>query len=752
MLVCLLCGVPVEAKKIVPAFPGAEGFGRYVSGGRGGKVYHVTSLEDDPNNVKPGTFRYAVNQNGARTIVFDVAGTIHLKSSLRISDGNVTIAGQTSPGGICIADYPFSIGAQNVIVRYLRIRPGDVCGTECDGFGGFDGGNFIIDHCSVSWSVDEVISVYSNENTTVQWCIASQPLNYSVHPKTKWADGKPHGYGGVWGGDHATFHHNLIAHATSRTPRFGSRYTMAERGLTDLTDCRNNVFYNWSGVGCYGGSNMQINMVNNYIKPGPATDAVYGNNAVRHGRIFAADSDVLGIYATGNYVDGHADITKDNWPNGIWAQMDATEAQKKAARKDVPYEDGNIVTFTAQEAYNQVIDYVGACNYRDRLDSVIVTDTRDRKASFTSYTQPYHYQGKDYDGKTTYTIDREGGWLNPGCINTQNDVIIDGEDSPWVNIPTDNSRNMKDTDGDGIPDEWEYRMDMDPTDPQDALETDSIGYTMLEVYMNKLVEKITSAPYGEREVPGTRPEDDGEEEKEAIRTDAKVTWKLGSASCSGSGAQSPASSFEATEASYAGYKTIASRTMGSVAFTTFCPGTKLGTARQAGYYVRFSLTPKENTTFTPSYLSFDASRLGTNGGYIDAVWETPEGTSETICKQLNPARNDDYTSSVFDLSREGLSKTSGKGAMTLYLYNLGADKGIALANIVIGGQIDKTDALETLTDGSKSILKEEYFDLLGRPATIHTDGIILRRTYYTDGTVTIDRVMTTGAFKSEFHQ
>ncbi len=736
----LLCGLTAEAKKIVPAFPGAEGFGRYVSGGRGGKVYHVTTLEDDPKNVKPGTFRYAINQSGARTIVFDVAGTIHLKSSLRISNGNVTIAGQTSPGGICIAEYPFSIGARNVIVRYLRIRPGDVCNTECDGFGGMDGGDFIIDHCSVSWSVDEVISVYANENTTVQWCIASQPLNYSVHPKTKWADGKPHGYGGVWGGDHASFHHNLIAHAVSRTPRFGSRYTMAERELTDLTDCRNNVFYNWSGVGCYGGSNMRINMVNNYIKPGPATDAAYGKTSDRHGRIFAADADPLGIYADGNYVDGHADITKDNWTKGIWAQMSGTEAQKKAARKNVPYDDGGIITFTAQEAYNQVIDYVGACNYRDRLDSVMVTDTRDRKASYTSYTQPYHYSGKDYDGKTTYTIDRDGGWLNPGNINTQKDVILPGEDSPWVSIPTDLSRDMTDTDGDGIPNEWEYKLDLDPNDPNDAFLTDEVGYTMLEVYLNKLVEKITAAPYGDRPVPGTTPEEDS---TQVVRTDAKVTWKLGKASCSGSGTQEPAASFYATESSYAGYKTVSTRTMGSIAFTTFCPGVKLGNARQDGYYVCFSLTPKENTAFTPSYLSFDASRLGTDGGYIDAVWETSEGSSETVCKQLNPARNDEYTHSVFDLSEEGLSKTATKGTMTLYLYNLGDSKAIALANIIIGGQIDKTDALEPLQTTPKTAIAEEYYNLLGQPATPDYHGILLKRTLYSDGSLSVSRYMHT---------
>ena len=502
-LMFALCVNGLSAKTVTPAFPGAEGFGRFVTGGRGGAVYHVTSLDDNPNNVQPGTFRYAVNRSGARTIVFDVAGTIHLKAALKIKNGDLTIAGQTSPGGICIAGYPFSISAQNIIVRYLRIRPGDVCGTECDGFGGFDGGNFIIDHCSISWSVDEVLSVYANENTTVQWCIAAQPLNYSVHPKTLYADGKPHGYGGVWGGDHASFHHNLIVHAVSRTPRFGSRYTMATRGLTDLTDCRNNVFYNWSGVGCYGGSDMQINMVNNYIKPGPATDAAYKGKD-RHGRIFAADADVRGIYADGNFVDGHADITADNWTVGIAAQMDATAQQKKAARRSEPYDDGGIITFTATEAYDQVLSWVGACDYRDRYDSLMISDVEKRAATFTGYTQPYHYSGTAYGDGKTYTIDREGGWLSPGSINSQTDAKFDDEDSPWVYIPFDKTRSLKDTDGDGVPDDWEYRLDMDPNDPDDRNEIHKSGYTMLEVYLNKLVEKITAAPYGDREVPGIK--------------------------------------------------------------------------------------------------------------------------------------------------------------------------------------------------------------------------------------------------------
>ena len=488
-ILLLLVFVPAKMAAQTPAFPGAEGFGMYVSGGRGGKVYRVTTLED---TGKEGSFRYAVNQKGARTIIFDVAGTIHLKSDLYVRNGDLTIAGQTSPGGICIADYGFGIRTENVIVRFLRIRPGDVCGTEVDGFGGFDHGHFIIDHCSVSWSVDECLTAYANDYTTVQWCLVSQPLNYSVHPKTLYTDGKPHCYGGVWGGDHATFHHNLIAHAVSRTPRFGSRYTMQERGLEDLTDMRNCVVYNWCGVGCYGGSQMKINMVNNYIKPGPATDQHYAGK-VQHYRIFAADADVQ-AYVDGNVVEGHADVSDDNWPKGVAAQMSATAAQKAAARMTEPFDCGNIVTFSAEDAYQQVLAYSGASNYRDKYDSAIIDDVVNRKGSFKSYTAAYSWSG-EYEGKQ-YSVSHPAGWTEPGIINTQRDAVLDGETPPWVNIPYDEEMLMrikKDSDGDGVPDYYEYRLDMDPTDASDINEVNEEGYTNLELYLNYLVKDITQA-------------------------------------------------------------------------------------------------------------------------------------------------------------------------------------------------------------------------------------------------------------------
>ena len=253
---------PVEEDAF--AFPGAEGGGMYVTGGRGGKVYKITTLEDK-NSL--GSLRYALSQEGARIIVFEVSGTIYLKSELRINSGDVTIAGQTAPGaGICLAHFPVSVSADNVIIRYLRCRMGDsvIVSDGADAMGGRQKKGVIIDHCSISWSTDECCSFYDNEDFSLQWSIISESLRLSSHSKG------PHGYGGIWGGVNASFHHNLMAHHDSRTPRYGPG---AKNAGNDRVDTRNNVFYNWSGNGCYGGEAMHVNIVNNYYVPGPATQS-----------------------------------------------------------------------------------------------------------------------------------------------------------------------------------------------------------------------------------------------------------------------------------------------------------------------------------------------------------------------------------------------------------------------------------------------------------------------------------------------
>ena len=459
-----------------PAFPGAEGYGRYVSGGRGGKVYHVTNLNDSGE----GSFRWACEQKGARTIVFDVCGTIHLQSQLKLTNGDVTIAGQTAPGdGICVADWDFCIAAPNVIIRYMRFRPGDVSGGEPDGLSGMDGKRIIIDHCSVSWSVDECLSVYGNEHMTVQWCIISQSLRHSTHAK------QAHGYGGNWGGKGASYHHNLLAHHDSRTPRLGNRPTYVQQ---DTTDIRNNVMYNWSGNGCYGGEGMKVNFVNNYYKPGPATDArATGSRQPLAYRICglgvstkAGDGSYLiwgKYFVDGNDNPDYPSLLNKNWEMGIYPQISSenpgyTAATKDSIRLSDPLPYMYVSTHTAAEAYEKVLAYAGCSRSRDKLDSLIVADTRQRKATYTG---------------------RGEGDL-PGIIDTPYDIKpahADADWSPWPELKQ--TRHYKDADGDGMDDDWENSQQLNPQDASDGLLLDDNGYTMLEVYLNSLVADITEA-------------------------------------------------------------------------------------------------------------------------------------------------------------------------------------------------------------------------------------------------------------------
>ncbi|HEX2628873.1 MAG TPA: hypothetical protein VHM26_07675, partial [Chitinophagaceae bacterium] len=296
------------------AFPGAEGFGKYTTGGRGGKVMIVSNLNDNG----PGSLREAVDAKGKRIVVFAVSGTIHLVTNLSIK-GDITIAGHTAPGdGICIADRPVGLGGDNIIVRYLRFRMGDRYQNQgmIDGAGGDDafGGtrrkNIIIDHCSISWSTDECFSVYAGDSTTLQWNLISEPLNYSYHFETGDKDFEHHGYGGIWGGAHLSGHHNLFAHCNNRNPRFnGTRL-----GATiEFADFRNNVIYNWGGNNVYGGEAGQYNIVNNYYKYGPITNKNVRFRIVNPSR---QEKPVLGFgkyFVDGNYVDGNEEMSKNNW-------------------------------------------------------------------------------------------------------------------------------------------------------------------------------------------------------------------------------------------------------------------------------------------------------------------------------------------------------------------------------------------------------------------------------------------------------
>lgn len=507
-----------------PAFPGAEGHGRYVTGGRGGKVVHVTNLNDSGT----GSFREAV-KSGKRIIVFDVAGVIALKSDLKIAD-NITILGQTAPSpGITLRYYTVQPGSNNII-RFLRIRRGQEKNINdgADASWQRNKTGIIFDHCSFSWSIDEVASFYDNNNFTMQWCTVAESLTNPGHSKGA------HGYGGIWGGKLASFHHNFVGHLMNRGPRFnGARY-----GWTGYTsnkdyatykwkntvqaenvDFRNCVMYNAQGT-CYGGpGGGQINIVNNYYKAGPSqglkettqnglkVDVSTGKERGSQDRITlvtlstSSNSDkshpefydmTSRYFINGNTTEttkGSVTQNKD-WKgisydkgipsqNGEYYSPDAknfygdnvahvTISGKSCVKikMDTPAPTGNVTTHSAAEAFSKVLAYSGASLYRDEIDARYMEEAKTGTAK--------------YKGSIT---------KSPGIIDKVSDVNGYTE----ANFGKGSRPADFDTDKDGIPDAWETANGLNPNDASDALtySLDSKGYyTNLEVYANSLVENI----------------------------------------------------------------------------------------------------------------------------------------------------------------------------------------------------------------------------------------------------------------------
>lgn len=418
-----------------PAFPGAEGFGKYTLGGRGGKVYAVTNLNDSG----PGSLREACEAEGPRTVVFRVSGTIPLASEIKIRQPYITIAGQTAPGdGICLRNYSIEPDTEHVIIRYMRFRPGDTAGEELDGFGG-DGAYFMIDHCSVSWAIDETLSINKSANITVQWCMVTESLTKSIHQKGS------HGYGGLWGGPGGTFHHNILAHHSSRNPRASGN---EESGLLDF---RNNVVYNWGFNSAYGGEMWPRNWINNYYKFGPAT-----RENVRD-RIFLQKDPRGKMFAEGNFVFGFPEITANNWAGGIDFAPDG-EATEATLRVTAPYVVAPVETESAEAAFEAALAHAGCSLSRDAVDARIVEEIRSGTAQF----------GETYAGGGKGLIDSQsavGGWPELRSLPAP-----------------------PDGDGDGMPDDWERAEGLDPANPADGpISPQPGGYTNLERYLNSLV-------------------------------------------------------------------------------------------------------------------------------------------------------------------------------------------------------------------------------------------------------------------------
>lgn len=510
-----------------PAFPGAEGHGRYVTGGRGGKIVHVTNLNDSGT----GSFREAVKSDN-RIIVFDVAGVIALKSDLKFAD-NITILGQTAPSpGITLRYYTVQPGSNNII-RFLRIRRGQEKNINdgADATWQRNKTGIIYDHCSFSWSIDEVASFYDNNNFTMQWCTVAESLTNPGHSKGA------HGYGGIWGGKLASFHHNFVAHLMNRGPRFNgarygwtgytsnkeySTYKWQNAVQAENVDFRNCVMYNAQGT-CYGGpGGGQINIVNNYYKAGPShslkgttlnglkvdisTGSVRGNqdritlvtlstqsnSDKKHPELYDMTSR---YYINGNTTEttkGSKTANKD-WKgvsydkgipslNGEYYSPDANNFYGDAVahttisgkscvkiKMDEPAPTGQVTTHSAAEAYEKVLANVGASLYRDEIDARYMEEAKTGTAT--------------YKGSITNS---------PGIIDKVSDVKGYTED----NFGTGTRPADFDTDKDGIPDEWEKANGLNPNDASDAItySLDEKGYyTNIEVYANSLVENIMKA-------------------------------------------------------------------------------------------------------------------------------------------------------------------------------------------------------------------------------------------------------------------
>lgn len=431
----------LNIRSTVKAFPGAEGTGAYSIGGRGGDVYHVTNL----NDLGPGSLRGGIQTaTGPRTIVFDVAGTIYLDSRLMIDKSFITIAGQTAPAdGITIAGWTSMVNnAQHVIIRYMRFRPGDIrCanGMEGDSLWVDNSKDVIIDHVSASWSIDESLSVTDSDRVSVQWSFITESLNTSCHPEGR------HGYGSLirYGDGKISYHHNLYAHHFNRNPRVGDNITL---------DFVNNVIFDWGTDASYSGplgeGITKVNYVGNYLVAGPNTPAG------KRSRAFNGGSVDTWIYQTGNLIDGNVNGVHDGVDTG-WAMFVNLYTQQGSPLKSTgksPEALPDITIDTAQTAYARVTSGAGDSQYRDPVDTRIMSEVQNESGLF---------------------------------INSQNDVggfpVLNSQPAPV------------DTDGDGMPDNWETSHGLNPNDPNDGPVVTGNGYTNLENYLNRSLLAPTAA-------------------------------------------------------------------------------------------------------------------------------------------------------------------------------------------------------------------------------------------------------------------
>jgi hypothetical protein len=421
-------------------------------GGRGGRVLHVTNLDDSG----PGSLRAAVEAGGPRTVVFDVSGLITLESRLiiRKTNSNLTIAGQTAPGkGICLRKYNLGMmGASNVVIRYLRVRPGNLSGTTLDGMGMASSDNCIIDHCSISWTLDEAFSSRGARNITLQRTLISEALNDAGHKK--YPPGTQHGYAASIGGDIGSFHHNLLANNCGRNWSLAGGLSKPKNEYAGRLDIRNNLVFNWKSRATDGGAH-EVNFVNNYYLPGPATTFFLALNA-QYGGFPGSQR----YYFAGNVMPGHFGLTNQEAGRKATTERGGSPPVDYSPWSDKEFFPSLVKTQTADEAFTNVLADVG-CNFPvlDAHDQRIILEVRSGSPRFKG-------------SKTGL----------PGLPDSQEDVG-GWDEYPEVHRPAD-----WDNDGDGMPDAWEKNHGLNPRDPSDGnKDLNGDGYTNLEKYLNSLV-------------------------------------------------------------------------------------------------------------------------------------------------------------------------------------------------------------------------------------------------------------------------
>ena len=766
-----------------PAFPGAEGHGRYVTGGRGGEVRHVTTLVDDGKTNTVGTLRWAVNGSTKKIVVFDVGGIIALNRELVIG-ANTTIEGQTAPSpGITLRYYTVRPGANNII-RFVRFRRGE----EVDVNDGADAtwqretDGIVLDHCSFSWSIDEIASYYDNQHYTMQWCTMGEALANPGHTKGE------HSYGGIWGGKGASFHHNLLCHMQNRAPRFcGARYAYTGYDKTkysspieaEIVDFRNCVMYNWgNGNGCYGGTGGgNINIVNNYYKAGPATV-----NKTRVTQISVATSDnasgspYMGYcaryYINGNYVTAASSPQNYDWSGVIYdsgtytidGERYCADAQhlygpnatyvKNSAGTDCvkirlseAAETGEVTTHTAQNAFEKVLAYGGASLYRDGVDARYMDEARNGTTHYTGSAS------KTGDGKTITH--------RPGII----DFV---KDQGSYELESTARPEGFDTDGDGIPDAWETANGLDPNNKADGqlytLDPKKY-YTNIEVYANSLVQDImlggnTDAAVSVSEYYPAYKKEDGTA-VEAIESagggedtpdisggvEGSIVWSMSD------GTEQPAYSFSSTIGDYLQQVGV---TIGShlkvygvqktdfdmTAFTiTDDASDNAATTENA---VMFNIAPNDGYLFQPTHVSFNATRFGTDHGRFQAYWLYADGTRVEIAQDQLAQRNNatpKFTTIDEDVNGKSTAEVS---SLVIHLYDIPYNtntKTMGLANVTITGKVGTAGSDGISTQRTSLPVGTTYYNLQGMRIVEPVHGAFIRVDHLADGTTRSTKIV-----------